>query len=53
MLLCADIGNNHTVIGLAEDGAVVDHWRLATDERREMLRTYHGDVHHERWWSPV
>jgi len=34
MLLCADIGNSHTVIGLVEDGAVVDHWRVATDERR-------------------
>jgi type III pantothenate kinase len=34
MLLCADIGNSHTVIGLLEDGDVVDHWRVATDERR-------------------
>jgi len=33
-LLCADIGNSHTTIGLLEDGAVVDHWRVATDERR-------------------
>ncbi len=33
-LLCADIGNTHTTIGLLHDGAVVDHWRLATDERR-------------------
>jgi type III pantothenate kinase len=33
-LLCADIGNSHTVIGLLHDGDVVDHWRLATDERR-------------------
>ena len=34
MLLCADIGNSHTVFGLLEDGVVVDHWRVATDERR-------------------
>ncbi|MGZ4581567.1 MAG: type III pantothenate kinase [Nocardioidaceae bacterium] len=34
MLLCADIGNSHTTIGLVEDGTVVDHWRVATDERR-------------------
>jgi type III pantothenate kinase len=34
MLLCADIGNSHTVIGLLADGDVVDHWRVATDERR-------------------
>ena len=34
MLLCADIGNSHTTIGLVDDGDVVDHWRVATDERR-------------------
>ena len=34
MLLCADIGNSHTVFGLVDDGTVVDHWRVATDERR-------------------
>ncbi len=33
-LLCADIGNSHTVIGLIDDGDVLDHWRVATDERR-------------------
>ncbi len=33
-LLCADIGNSHTTIGLLDDAAVVDHWRVATDERR-------------------
>ncbi len=33
-LLCADIGNSHTTIGLLADGDVVDHWRVATDERR-------------------
>jgi type III pantothenate kinase len=34
MLLCADIGNSHTTLGLVEDGGVADHWRVATDERR-------------------
>jgi type III pantothenate kinase len=34
MLLCADIGNSHTTLGLVDDGEVVDHWRVATDERR-------------------
>ena len=33
-LLCADIGNSHTTIGLLDGGDVVDHWRVATDERR-------------------
>jgi type III pantothenate kinase len=33
-LLCADIGNSHTVVGLVSDGEVLDHWRVATDERR-------------------
>lgn len=33
-LLCVDIGNSHTVLGLLEDGEVLDHWRVATDERR-------------------
>jgi pantothenate kinase type III len=53
MLLCADIGNSHTTIGLLDGGVVVDHWRMATDERRQMLRTYHGDVHHVWWRSPA
>ena len=34
MLLCADIGNSHTTVGLLDEGMVVDHWRVATDERR-------------------
>lgn len=34
MLLCADIGNSHTVLGLVQDGVVRDHWRVSTDERR-------------------
>jgi type III pantothenate kinase len=33
-LLCADVGNSHTTVGLLDDGEVVDHWRVATDERR-------------------
>ncbi len=33
-LLCADIGNSHTTLGLLVRGEVVDHWRVATDERR-------------------
>ncbi len=34
MLLAADIGNSHTVLGLLGDGEVVADWRVATDERR-------------------
>jgi type III pantothenate kinase len=34
VLLCADIGNSHTTLGLVQDGEVVDHWRVATEERR-------------------
>lgn len=33
-LLAADIGNSHTVLGMIEDGEVLAHWRVATDERR-------------------
>jgi type III pantothenate kinase len=33
-LLCADIGNSHTTVGLVSDGEVTDHWRVATEERR-------------------
>jgi type III pantothenate kinase len=33
-LLCADIGNSHTTVGLVADGEVTAHWRVATDERR-------------------
>lgn len=33
-LLCADIGNSHTVLGLVADGRVLDQWRVATEERR-------------------
>ncbi|HWJ66348.1 MAG TPA: type III pantothenate kinase [Nocardioides sp.] len=33
-LLAADIGNAHTVLGLLEDGDVVAHWRVSTNEHR-------------------
>ena len=33
-LLCADIGNSHTTLGLLDDGEVLDHWRVATLESR-------------------
>ena len=33
-LLCADIGNSHTVLGLVAEGDVLDHWRVSTEERR-------------------
>jgi type III pantothenate kinase len=34
VLLAADIGNAHTVLGLVRDGEVDAHWRVSTDERR-------------------
>jgi type III pantothenate kinase len=34
LLLCADIGNTHTVIGMVSGTKVHDQWRVATDERR-------------------
>jgi len=33
-LLCADISNGHTQLGLVEDGVVLADWRVSTDERR-------------------
>lgn len=33
-LLCADVGNSHTVLGLLDRGEVLAHWRVASDERR-------------------
>ncbi len=33
-LLCADIGNSHTTLGLLCNGEVHDHWRVATLETR-------------------
>lgn len=33
-LLCVDVGNSHTTIGLTEGDEVIDHWRVGTYERR-------------------
>ncbi len=33
-LLCADIGNSHTTLGLVADGEVRAHWRVGTDDHR-------------------
>ena len=33
-LLCADIGNSHTTLGLLDAGEVIEHWRVATLESR-------------------
>jgi type III pantothenate kinase len=33
-LLCVDVGNSHTTIGLTEGDVVIDHWRVGTYERR-------------------
>ena len=33
-LLCADIGNSYTTLGLVHAGTVLEHWRVATDARR-------------------
>jgi type III pantothenate kinase len=33
-LLCADIGNSHTTLGVLDEGEVVEHWRVATLESR-------------------
>jgi type III pantothenate kinase len=33
-LLCADIGNSHTTLGLVLEGVVTEHWRVATDDQR-------------------
>jgi type III pantothenate kinase len=34
MLLVVDVGNTQTVVGLVEDGEVVNHWRIATVRHR-------------------
>ena len=34
MLLAVDVGNTQTVLGLYEDAALTDHWRVATDRTR-------------------
>lgn len=33
MILAADIGNSHTILGLVAEGEVLADWRVATDER--------------------
>lgn len=33
-LLCADIGNGRTTLGVLEGDEVLAHWRVSTDERR-------------------
>jgi type III pantothenate kinase len=33
-LLCVDVGNSYTVFGVFEADRLVDHWRVATDDRR-------------------
>ena len=49
MLLCADIGNSYTTVGLLDEGTVLDHWRVATEERRTadewavLIRSLIGD----------
>ncbi|GAB4009297.1 type III pantothenate kinase [Nocardioides ultimimeridianus] len=50
LLLAADIGNAHTVLGLVTDGEVGAHWRVSTDARRTsdewavLLRGILGDA---------
>jgi type III pantothenate kinase len=33
-LLCVDVGNSHTTIGLTDGEDLVDHWRVGTSEHR-------------------
>lgn len=33
-LLCVDVGNSQTVLGLFEGDQITHHWRVGTDERR-------------------
>jgi type III pantothenate kinase len=50
LLLAADIGNSHTVLGLVRDGEVTHDWRVATAEGRTadewavLLRGLLGDL---------
>ena len=54
-LLCADIGNSHTSLGLLDGDRVTADWRVATEERRTadewavlirgLLDDRAGDVH--------
>jgi type III pantothenate kinase len=34
MLLCIDVGNTQTIVGLFEDANLVDHWRISTVHER-------------------
>jgi type III pantothenate kinase len=34
MLICIDVGNTHTALGLLDGLEVRQHWRVSTDERR-------------------
>lgn len=34
MLLCVDVGNSYTVVGVLDGEQLVAHWRVSTDERR-------------------
>lgn len=34
ILLCLDVSNSHTSIGAFEDGELIDHWQVSSDERR-------------------
>lgn len=36
MLLAIDLGNTQTVVGLFQEGRLVDHWRIATNPKRTM-----------------
>jgi type III pantothenate kinase len=45
VLLAIDVGNSHTVLGLFDGDEVVEHWRIATDDRRtadEIAVVLHG-----------
>ncbi|MDN5852351.1 MAG: type III pantothenate kinase [Actinomycetia bacterium] len=34
MLMCIDVGNSHTVVGVLDGERLVAHWRVSTDEHR-------------------
>jgi type III pantothenate kinase len=34
MLLCIDVGNTQTIVGLFDDADLVDHWRISTVQER-------------------
>ena len=45
MLLAIDVGNTHTVLGLFDGEALVEHWRVATESNRtadEIAVVLHG-----------